>query len=235
MAELIADCPRCGAKRTTFDVKHSHVVQIAHGWKHITEVHTVCRACQKGTIFFVEQQTSEANVGNLFRDGLHVLKITLNRIGNVSGFVSLKDSHGIDPPKHLPDNINAAFEEATRCLAVGCPNAAAAMFRLCIDLATELMLPNENTDGLNAAIRRSLGLRLEWLFNTGRLPEALRELSAAVKDDGNDGAHEGTLTKDDAEDLLDFATALLERLYTEPERLRLAKERREARKAPKDT
>jgi len=42
-------------------------------------------------------------------------------------------------------------------------------------------------------------------------------------------AHAGTLNKIDAQDLLDFTHALLERLYTEPERLRLAKVRHDAR------
>ena len=54
--------------------------------------------------------------------------------------------------------------------------------------------------------------------------------SSCVKEDENDGAHEGTLSKEDAYELLDFTTALLERMYTEPERLRLAKERRDARR-----
>jgi hypothetical protein len=40
------------------------------------------------------------------------------------------------------------------------------------------------------------------------------------------------LNKADAEDLLDFTVALLERLYTEPERLKLAKARREERRKP---
>ncbi len=80
--------------------------------------------------------------------------------------------------------------------------------------------------GLNRATRRNLGLRLPWLFDNGSLPEGLRQLSTCVKEDGNDGAHAGTLTTKDAEDLLDFTTVLLERLYTEPERLRLAVERR---------
>lgn len=43
--------------------------------------------------------------------------------------------------------------------------------------------------------------------------------------------HDGSLEKEDAEDLLDFTFALLERMYTEPERLRIAKERRESRRA----
>ena len=92
------------------------------------------------------------------------------------------------------------------------------------------MLPEADGDGLNSKVRRNLGLRLPWLFDRNLLPEALRELSSCIKEDGNDGAHEGSLQKEDAEDLLDFTTALLERLYTEPERLRLAKERREARR-----
>jgi hypothetical protein len=53
-----------------------------------------------------------------------------------------------------------------------------------------------------------------------------------LKDDGNDGAHAGTLTKADAVDLLDFTFELLERLYTERKRLELAAVRREERRKP---
>ncbi len=92
------------------------------------------------------------------------------------------------------------------------------------------MLPEEETAGLNAKTRRDLGLRLPWLFDSGILPNDLRELSTSIREDANDGAHAGTLKKEDAEDLLDFSGALLERLYIEPEKLRLAGKRREARR-----
>ena len=104
------------------------------------------------------------------------------------------------------------------------------MFRLCLDLATRSLLPKEDVPGLNAKTRRNLGLRLPWLFDAGLLPESFRELSTCIKDDGNDGAHVGSLNESDADDLLDFTVAMLERMYTEPERLRLARERREARR-----
>jgi Domain of unknown function (DUF4145) len=94
-------------------------------------------------------------------------------------------------------------------------------------------LPKEEVDGLTSKIRRDLGLRLPWLFNNSKLPAELRDLLSCVKEDGNDGAHAGTLKKSDAEDLLEFAHAFLERLYTEPEKLRLAKERRDDRRKPK--
>jgi len=71
---------------------------------------------------------------------------------------------------------------------------------------------------------------MEWLLDNKILPEALRELAECVKDDGNDGAHEGILDKETAEDLDDFVYILLERLYTEPQRLVDAKERRKQRK-----
>ncbi|MNV92833.1 hypothetical protein D3C71_1874590 [compost metagenome] len=70
-----------------------------------------------------------------------------------------------------------------------------------------------------------------WLFDNGKLPDALRELSSCIREDGNDAVHRGNLTPEDAEDIADFAYVLLERLYSEPEKLRLAAERRSARRA----
>jgi len=73
---------------------------------------------------------------------------------------------------------------------------------------------------------------LEWLFRNKLIAAELESLSACIREDGNDGAHAGTLSQTDAEDLQDFTFELLERMYTEPERLRLAKERRDQRRAP---
>ncbi|PKQ80783.1 hypothetical protein AOX56_11125 [Aeromonas sobria] len=71
---------------------------------------------------------------------------------------------------------------------------------------------------------------MDWLFEHGHLPVALKELAECIKDDGNDGAHEGILSKVDVDDLIDFTVTLLERLYTEPRKIELAKERRLARR-----
>jgi hypothetical protein len=78
-----------------------------------------------------------------------------------------------------------------------------------------------------------LGLRLPWLFDNKLLPAELRDLAGCIKEDGNDGAHVGNLTKTDAGDLLDFTVAILERLITEPEKLKRAQQRRDARRPPK--
>jgi hypothetical protein len=164
------------------------------------------------------------------KSGLAKLAGAAGHLVKVESFISLKDAAPVDPPEHLPGQILAAFKEGARCQSVGCFNAAGVMFRLCVDLATKARLPEADRDGLNARIRRSLGLRLPWLFEQGLLPAGVQELSACIKEDGNDGAHVGSLTEVDTEDLLDFTTALLEHLYTEPERLRLAQARRDSRR-----
>jgi len=231
MSELVVTCPRCGAKAMTFDLVAQLLLVVEYDWKHWFEAFCICRGCSRSTIF-VLSQIRNADKDEI-RKGLANLKVAVNQFMKIESYVSLKDTAQKEPPAHIPKNIDAVFREGAACMSIGCFNAAGTMFRLCIDLCTRAMLPTEEEQGLNSRIRRDLGLRLPWLFDNGKLPEALRELSTCVKDDGNDGAHEGTLKKEDAEDLLDFTYALLERIYTEPKRLEVAKERRLARRESK--
>lgn len=229
MAQLVADCPRCGSKKTTFDT-HAQVFSFRkYDWQNHYEVFSVCRHCGSSTVFVLAQK--EVGYSNSLEQGALIKgSNSANDFAEVAGFISIKDVLSVAPPEHLPTAITAAFTEGATCLAVECYNAAAAMFRLCIDLATCPLLPAED-ETLNRKTRRDLGLRLPWMFDKGLLPSDLRELSSCVKEDGNDGAHAGNLGKPDAEDLLDFAYAFLERLYTEPKRLELAQKRREKRRS----
>lgn len=228
MSELVADCPRCGSKKITFDLTQQHHVRTRYNWQRWYEAFCVCRHCGRSTVFVLSQNTT-ADTKIVHENGLLNLTGSVNGYMDIEGCITLKDFGAQSPPEHLPEDIKVVFEEGAKCLAVDCYNAAGTMFRLCLDLATRSKLPSEEIEGLNAKTRRTLGLRLPWMFDHGLLPEALKELSSCVKDDGNDGAHAGTLGKPDAEDLLEFTVALLERLYTEPEQLRLAKLRREKR------
>ena len=232
MSDLIANCPRCGAQHVTFDLKSSTPTRYQYDWQTWYEAFAVCRHCRRSTVFVVsELGINEAK--HIKQEGLAKTTLAANSLVKVEDYISQKNADARPAPEHLPKEIKSAFDEGAICLAVGCVNAAATMFRLCVDIATRSLLPKEDEKGLSAKIRRNLGLRLPWLLDNGVLPEALRELSTCIKDDGNDGAHVGTLGAEDAEDLIDFTIALLERLYTEPERLRIAKERRDSRRAPK--
>ena len=230
MAELVANCPRCGSRQITFDVTDAKHYRTEHGWQHWYESFGICRHCGRTTIFVLSESV-KGDYEQIHRLGLLNLKGALNKFVNVKGHISLKDFASATPPEFLPKALDLVFREGATCLAVGCYNAAGTMFRLCVDLTTKSMLPVDDTAGLNVRVRRDLGLRIPWLFENGLLPEALKDLSTCIKEDGNDGAHAGNLSGEDAADLLDFSCALLERIYTEPERLRLAKERREVRRS----
>jgi len=230
MSEIVTDCPRCGAKEMTFDLLGQIPTNITSEWKHHCEAFCVCRKCKLSTVFILSQ--TEYGKHEQFLK-LSSYAAAVNRIVEIEGYICIKDIACKKPPEHLPTNVASAFCEGATCLSVGCYNAAGTMFRLCIDLATRPMLPDGETEVPNAKTRRDLGLRLPWLFANGSLPEALRELSLCIKEDGNDGAHQGTLTKDDARDILDFAYVLLERIYTEQQKIALARDRREARRATK--
>lgn len=234
MALLVSDCPRCGSNNITFDVTAQvYAYTRSYSWQDWYEIFCVCRACYRPTIFLVG--LDEMNVRDEFRKSDSFVKFpsALNQYFRIERFISLRDNVTQKPPEHLPKEIEDAFTEGAACLSIGCNNAAATMFRLCVDLATRPLLPdpaNTTKAQPNHRTRRDLGLRLGWMFDNRILPSALRELAQCIREDGNDGAHVGNLTKEDAEDLLDFTVMLLERLITEPKRLALAEERRKARR-----
>ncbi|MGY4332784.1 hypothetical protein ACVWWG_007201 [Bradyrhizobium sp. LB7.2] len=231
MAQLVANCPRCGADKMTFDVENSVNVGTKHGWQRWFEIFSICRNCHRPTIYRVSQnKPAWDNQGPAFRNAPEKFQDSLSPHFEIEGFVNLSDRANVEAPEHTPPLIAEVFREAASSIAVNNWNAAGAMFRLAINLATQPLLPPGSMPGLTRRKRRDLGPRVEWLMQNGLISKDLFDLSECIREDGNDGAHDGTLKKEDAADLLDFTAALFERMFTEPERLRLAKERRDKRR-----
>jgi hypothetical protein len=233
MGLLVQDCPRCDSSAITFDVIAELFIDVRYDWVRSYEIFCICRHCRRSTTFLVK--LTDYDMHDDFREPESLVRFpgSLNRHFGVEGYISLIDMASVAPPEHVPETVAAVFNEAAACLKVECFNAAGTMFRLCVDMVTRPLLPDpQDTTATqpNNKERRDLGLRLPWLFANSRLPRELEELAACIREDGNDGAHAGTLNEEDAEDLLDFTIALLERIYTEPKRLALAKERRTARR-----
>lgn len=229
MAELVADCPRCRATRIGFRVTDEMLIRSQYGWQNWWEVFAVCRNCMRSTVFVLAGDVNGDRDLRSKRPS-EVEGVSLNNGFGVERYISLRDQATVAPPEHCPKPVADAFIEAATCLSLQCWNAAGAMFRLCIDLTTKTQLPSEDEGGPTGKIRRDLALRLLWMFDRGILPDSLRELATNIREDGNEAAHAGSLGKEDAEDLLDFTIALLERIFTEPERLKLARQRRSQRR-----
>jgi hypothetical protein len=231
VAEIVGDCPRCGALKTTFDINADVYVALQYSWETHHELFAVCRNCAHPTIYQARLTDSQLS-HDLRKDNvLSSLK------GSVSGFINLdrpvtiRDNEPTSPPEMVPDDVAGVFREGAASYSGSCYNAAGAMFRLCLDMVTKSLLPGaDELPAPNQKQRKVLYDRLAWLFEVGRLPRDLQAIADCVRDDGNDAAHDGTLTREDAEDLLDFTVALLERVYTEPGRLAEAARRRDLRR-----
>lgn len=228
MTTVVADCPRCGANATTFDVHTSIQSGSRYGWQRLFEHHCICRHCHRSSLLIGEQRDPRRDVS---AEDLPRVN-SLNDIIDITGYISLKNENSETAPDNCPADIAAAFNEGAACFSINCFNAAAAMFRLCLDLSTRPLLPEGDVEGLTRKVRRDLGLRLPWLFQNHRLPNDLEPLSHCIREDGNDGAHAGLIGKDDAADALDFTREFLRRLYTEPGRIAAAAARRDARRNP---
>lgn len=233
MATLQFNCPRCGTKAITFDVLSGLPAFTEYEWKSSYELFSKCRRCSKATTIIVSLRDYDSSKAFDAISKVLNFGMGLDFAFDVNGYVSLKDDTSVASPEHLPEAVEKAFREGAVCLTVGCYNASGTMFRLAIDLATKSLLPSGDgsTGGPNRQQRTQLASRLDWLFTSGGIPESLRQLANCVRDDGNDGAHDGTLTKEDAADLLDFATVLFKRMFTEPEQLRRAELRRVQRRS----
>lgn len=229
MAEFVQDCPRCGAKSITFDVLGDSPTGYSdNSW--IFETLSRCRACSNCSVGVFKIITEGA--GQYSPGGITSYNGALTFLDFLR-FVSTADRVTFPLPDHLPDNVANCFREGGASYNIGAYNAAAAMFRLALDLGTKGLLPSEPAEegGPNSAQRKRLFDRLNYLFDKRLIAPELADLADCVREDGNDGAHDGTLGKADAEDLVDFTQQLLERVYSEPARLRIAKARREARRA----
>src|ERR1700687_6065916 len=186
MALLVETCPRCSSTSMTFDVRAQLYVAEEFDWVRHYEGFCICRNCRRSTTFRIHLTDYEARATFYPDGGLVAYNGSLNQYFAVDGYLNLAVMATVSPPEHVPDEIAAAFKEASVCLAVGCFNAAGAMFRLCVDLATRPLLPKpEETTAAqpNGKQRRDLGLRLRWLFENDQLAKALEELAGCIRED----------------------------------------------------
>ncbi len=223
---ILYDCPRCGAKKITFDV----LAAFSQGdWNRT--IFCRCRQCFEGTTLEVELKSSNVNLmvdsagipANMFCDQIELQRPKFNNVAEC--------------PQFVPDAIKNIFEEATTSRAFGCFSASGAMFRKVIDQATRTLVdakPGQEAQGGNQISWKEfkdLRLRLNWLIAKGQLPNGMDQLVECIREDGNDAAHAlESIGQDGAIDLEDFSKAILEFLFTMPGKISRNIQRRTERR-----
>ena len=121
----------------------------------------------------------------------------------------------------FPKPIQAAYDEARACYSAGAYTAAAVMCRKALEAIC-------HEHGVS---ERTLAASLKVLRERGIVEQRLYEWADALRDAGNDAAHDVSITvaPEDASDLLDFTLALGEYLFTFRDRFEEFQKRRAAR------
>ena len=233
MSTLIDTCPRCQTKNTTLDVAAiNYLDSIISGDYRQYEAFCICRQCEKATVFVLVDKKLKYGSDSTRNFDLDYDYAIPKQDVEIVRFLSIADIGTIPIPDHTPNGgIKISFREAIRSYAAGNWNAAGCMFRSCIDLTTKQIIQKKIPNEYDRLKKLDLKRRLKELFNTNYLDVNLEGLARCIREDGNDAVHEVTLLKEDAEDLQDFAERLIISVFTIPENIRRAEQRRDKRRS----
>lgn len=128
-------------------------------------------------------------------------------------------------PEYLPERIEQMFQAPMRAHRTRDYWLAISGFRSLADVATKEFEPPLSNKKLMA--------RINALREAGQITPAMADWAHNIRLDGNDGAHDGEpFSEEESEELMLFTETLLTYLFTMPEKVRLARERRDIRKQP---
>lgn len=236
MSFLVSNCTFCNSNKIRFDNL---------GFNKIDETtwhcFLVCSHCNKPTVFRLARRHDANYTLRSILNECNELK-QIKNINLLDGFVLIGKI--IPPndslracPNHVPEKIKIAFDEASICYSNACYIACASMLRLCLDITTKELLQefitsntDENQKPKNAEMDK-LYNRINFLIDKFLIPSDLRDFAHQIRLDGNDAAHDGSTAQVEAEDLMDFSILLLERIFTNKAQLKLAQDRRVARRS----
>jgi hypothetical protein len=202
-------CPRCG-KQSSFEVIgflpvafNYETVLVAHNGRSehdsIEQVCSLfCRHCKQGLVSIEERYTGDSP----------------SRLATGGGIISFRGFHWWPLPNtqlssDIPTEIAGAFAEAVTALAANCPRAAGVMARRTLEAIT---VEKGETQG-------TLADRLRTLATRGVLLPTLADWAREVRLVGNVGAHFdpiNQISKDDAQQLINFIRELMRYLYELP-------------------
>lgn len=173
-----------------------------------SEVFLVCKACGLGSIYRGQPRAHISNISGALDKGRHFDREPV---------IALPDNPTISDD--VPQRIRSLFYQAARCRQLNLCDAAGAMFRKVIDVATKHIFATD--DRLSERTPAdALRVRIKALGELKILENDIVELADVVAVDGNDAAHDmDPYTAEEAEALEDLTLDLLDRLFVRPARV----------------
>lgn len=211
MPFIVKNCVRCGIKNIQM-IAVGQISYEAHEW----EVSAACTDCKQLSIWRWRSRSGAEPMqlsGNLEKTDFPA---------DVRGPVRIATT-AIDLSEYIPDRIADLFREANECRQMTWYEAAGAMYRKTVDVATKhIYSTDERLAGKEPA--NALRSRIKALGEMKILEMDIVELADVAAIDGNDATHDvDPYTADEAEALEDLTMDLLDRLFVRPARLAAVK------------
>lgn len=211
MAYIVRDCVRCGIKKA-----QQIIIGSCQIWQYDYEIAVSCPDCRQMSIWRLEGSVERA----LNNSGGNVEKADTARLAPSPVRIA---TTAITISEHVPERIAALFREANECRQMTWYEAAGAMYRKTLDVATKhIYFHDPQLEGKTPA--QALRVRIKSLGEMKILEEDIVELADVAALDGNDATHDvDPYTADEAEALEDLTQDLLDRLFVRPARLAAVK------------
>jgi hypothetical protein len=212
MATLKLDCPHCNSASMTFVSIATH--QEA-GTDHVWTFWR-CNGCPKAILVKAEKPPKAGSAGSSMRD--HTAE---NIGGDYVAWAKFKILESWPPaptteaPAHTPKNVATAFTQAVKALQGGLWDPAGMAFRRALDIGTIELAKQLKVTFSDPKL--SLKRRIDELGTKAQLPQTLVDWAHAIREDGNDAAHEPMpYTEPEAKQLHEFTKTFLEYVFMLP-------------------
>lgn len=199
MSIIRRNCPHCPTQQVAFVL--TWAAQVPNQSEHMWNCAATCSACN-GPICFVAvatntgNRTPPSNYGGAIEPTWSVDRIWPTRTDSSA-------------PAHTPDAVKRRFIEGEDAYARASWNAAVAMYRSALDIATKAL------DGVPAKV--TFFKRLEWLHENHRITPDMRSWADHVRVEGNDALHDpDEFSADDARPLRLFTEMFLRYVFELP-------------------
>ena len=216
MTFFIRDCVRCGTKKITHVfVGESTLIRQSD---YLREIAGACADCKQLSIYRWDSPqkgtaASQLTAGNIEALNSSTLATEAVRIATTS----------VELSPHIPHRIAGLFREANECRQMTWFEAAGAMYRKTLDVATKHIYAHD----IRLAEKepaQALRSRIQALGALKIIEQDIVELADIAALDGNDATHDvDPYTKDEAEALEDLTFDLLDRLFVRPAKIAAVK------------
>ncbi|MCH4548248.1 DUF4145 domain-containing protein [Rhizobium changzhiense] len=216
MGFFVRDCVRCGTRNVVHHIHGESVVR-KHSQNH-HELVGACADCRQYSVYVWYAPTGGQPEAASYN-------------GNVADFPGQRLSEeavriattAVELSEFIPERIANLFREANECRQMTWYEAAGAMYRKTLDVATKHIYAHDSRL-IDRQPAQALRVRIKSLGEMKILDDDIVELADVAALDGNDATHDvDPYTKDEAEALEDLTFDLLERLFVRPAKIAAVK------------